>query len=330
MSFEVKAASIGPLFVGLLLVGLLSFLASAQQMPTLRVDVSLVTVGVRVTDSHGREVPNLTAKDFTLFEDGIAQNVNFFSNEEQPVSLGILLDRSSSMVEGGKLERAKAAAQLMVDSAHSGTEFMYIPFDDRVEVSLEFTPDRESVKRQMALTTAVGGTSLYDAILIALEHAKHARHGRQALVIISDGADEHSEHTLQEVIHAVQESLVQVYAIGYFSKREEEVISRGGDQLVLLPGRFIDNPRVVFERLAQQSGAAVFFPSSDKALQAAAERISRDLSTQYTLGYYPSNPVPDNRYRRIKVTLRSKGLKVRARQGYVLPNTAAESPPNSP
>ncbi|HEX9137117.1 MAG TPA: hypothetical protein VF905_09260, partial [Nitrospirota bacterium] len=92
MSVEVKAGSTGPLVVGLLLLGMLSSPSLAQQMPTLRVDVSMVTVGVRVTDTKGREVPNLTAKDFTLFEDGIAQNITFFSNEEQPVSLGILLD----------------------------------------------------------------------------------------------------------------------------------------------------------------------------------------------------------------------------------------------
>jgi Ca-activated chloride channel family protein len=164
---------------------------------------------------------------------------------------------------------------------------------------------------------------------MALERMKHARNGRQALVIISDGADEHSEHTLEEVIHAVQESLAQVYAIGYFSKREEPIFLQGGDKLVLAPGQFIDNPRVVFERLAGQSGAGVFFPRSDEALHAAAERISRDLGTQYTLGYSPSDPVPDNRYRRIRVKLRPKRLRVRARQGYILAGATAEPPPHS-
>jgi Ca-activated chloride channel homolog len=330
VSIEAKANFTGTLLIGLLLVGILSVPADAQQMPTLRVDVSMVTVGVRVTDAKGREVPNLSAKDFTLLEDGIAQDVTFFSSEEQPVSLGILLDRSISMMEGDKLERAKAAAELIVDSAHSGTEFMYIPFDHRVEVSAEFTRDHEGVKRRIAATTVGGGTSLYDAILMALERSMHAKNGRQALVIISDGADEHSEHTLDEVIHAVQESLVQVYAIGYFSKREEGIFLQGGDRLVLAPGKFIDNPRVVFERLAKQSGAGVFFPRSDEALHAAAEQISRDLGTQYTLGYSPSNPVPDNRYRRIRVKLRPKRLKVRARQGYILAGASAGPPPSSP
>ena len=330
MSFEIKKAFHGPWLISLLLAAMLSFFALAQQMPTLHVDVSLVTVGVQVTDAKGREISSLTAKDFAVFEDGVVQNVNFFSNEAQPVSLGILLDRSTSMLEGDKLKRAKAAAELMVDSAHTGTVFMIGPFDDRVEVSVEFTEDRESVKHRIATTTVGGGTSLYDAILMALERSKHAKNGRQALVIISDGADEHSEHTLDEVIHAVQESLVQVYAIGYFSTREEEIFLKGGDRLMLAMGGFIDNPRAVFERLAEQSGASVFFPRSDKSLQTAAERISRDMSTQYTLGYYTSNPVPDNHYRRIKVTLHSKGLKVRARQGYILPNTAGESPSGPP
>jgi VWFA-related protein len=299
------------------------------QTGTLRVQVSLVTVGVRVMDSRARTVPNLSVRDFMLYEDGVVQQIAQFSSEEQPISLGILLDRSTSMAEGDKLARAKAAAQLLVDMAYRGTEYLYVPFDHFW--SGTFTQDAKAVNRWIVSTSIGGGTSLYDAILYALERCSGAKHGRQALVVITDGADQHSSHTLDNVIRGLQESQVQLFAIGYFSHDEDKIFQKSGAKIRLaelqpLPGatvdsvRYleIDNPLYVFRRLANESGAEAFFPRSDKALQSAAEQIAKDLSTQYTLAYYPSNPAPDNRYRRIKVGVRPPGLKVRAREGYIL------------
>src|SRR5215475_13011717 len=106
---------------------------------TLRVKVSLVTVGVRVTDSRGRSALNLKAQDFSVFDDGVEQKIEFFSSEEQPITLGILMDRSFSMSYNNKLQRAKEAARALVRAAHQGSEYFYFTFDDQVRLASDFT-----------------------------------------------------------------------------------------------------------------------------------------------------------------------------------------------
>jgi Ca-activated chloride channel family protein len=305
----------------LLLSVALSHAEQVEKAQTLRVEVSLVTVGVRVTDAWGHEVPDLRAKDFTLYEDGVAQQIEFFSNEEQPISLVILLDRSDSMGLADKLKRAKAAAQLIVDTSHRESEYLFMAFDIFVVVlDNEFTENRDRVRRAIAATELGQGTRLYDAVLDALERCKRAKYGRQALVVITDGTDQHSHNTLDQMIAALQESQVQLYAIGYYSSSEDEIYRKSGPTIILGNNQPIDNPRTVFKRLAKESGAEAFFPRSDKELQSDVGKILKDLRTQYTLAYYPSNPAPDNRYRRIQAKLRPRGLRVRARPGYILPS----------
>jgi len=299
-------------------------MAQEPQATTLRVSVSLVTVGVRVVDAKGRQVSGLHAADFALSEDGVAQRIEFFSSEEQPVSLGILLDRSDSMEPEGKLGRAKIAAQLLVDACHRESEYLYAPFDAAWHLG-KFIEDREQVRREIGQTSLGAGTSLYDAVLAALSRCKYAKYGRQALILITDGADQHSSHTLDDVVSAVQESQVQIFAVGYFSSLEDRIFRSSGRLVTLVGGMPVDNPRIVFERLAKESGAEAFFPGSDKELQSAVEQISKDLATQYTLAYYPSNPAPDGHYRRIQVKVRS-GLRVRARPGYVLGKAISREP----
>src|SRR5215831_20457656 len=143
-----------------LLIGLLLLIPQ----DTLQVKVSLVTVGVRVTDSRGRNVAGLKAEDFSVFDDGVAQKIEFFSNEEQPITLGILLDHSFSMSYNAKLDRAKEAAVALVRSARDGSEYFYLPFDDHVKLQADLTSDPHQVETAIAATTLGGGTALYDAV----------------------------------------------------------------------------------------------------------------------------------------------------------------------
>src|ERR1700746_559467 len=188
-----------------LLIGLLLLIPQE----TLQVKVSLVTVGVRVTDPRGRNVAGLKAEDFSVFDDGVAQKIEFFSNEEQPITLGILLDHSLSMSYNAKLDRAKEAARTLVHTAREGSEYFYLPFDDQVKVGADFTIEREKVDDAIQQTNLGGGTSLYDAILQGLTLCGKAQLPRQALVIISDGADQHSKHQLPELLKTVRESQLQ-------------------------------------------------------------------------------------------------------------------------
>ena len=187
-------------------------LVAAQD--TLRVKVSLVTVAVRVTDWLGRDVRGLKAEDFSIFDDEVAQKIEFFSNEEQPITLGILLDRSDSMSYNAKLDRAKEAARALVGAAREGSQYFYIAFDDQVKLAADLTDDRLQVETAIDRTTPGGGTAIYDAVLKGLALSAQAARPRQVLIIISDGADQHSTHMLREVIRAVREAELQAFTIG--------------------------------------------------------------------------------------------------------------------
>ena len=287
---------------------------------TLRVGVTMVTVGARITDRNGREVRRLHAEDFSILENDVPQRISFFSEEDQPVSLAILLDKSDSMGQGDKLVHAKTAAIFLEREGHPGNEFLYVPFDARAEVPSAFTTDRRSLELAIIGTSVGGGTSLYDAILAALERLSRARYPRQALVVITDGADQHSLHTLADLLAGVQASQAQVFLIGYFSPEEDLLFRTAREKVTRDDGMLIDNPRLVFSGLAEESGAASFFPRSDDELRQAVEAIVDDLRHQYTLAYYPtsSSLSQDGGYRRIQVRVRRRGVKVRARQGYRL------------
>jgi Ca-activated chloride channel family protein len=280
------------------------------------VDVALVTVGVRVTDSRGRDVPGLQARDFSVFEDGSPRDIAFFSNESQPIALGILVDRSSSMADGNKLDRAKDSARALLAGARAGSEFFYIEFDEVVNVASDFTTDRLQLASAIQRTSLGGGTSLYDAILKGLTLTDRAQLPRRALVVVSDGTDQHSRYALQETIRLVRESEIQIFTIGYFSKQEEELFRASRSKVMRIDGKQLDNPRVALEKIAKESGADFFFPKSDKELEQAVKEISEDLRTQYTLSFYPRVQDRENRYHELRVTVRGKGYTVRARPGY--------------
>jgi Ca-activated chloride channel homolog len=292
------------------------FLALLFLVPqdTLKVSVNLVTVGVRVTDTKGRNVRGLKADNFSVFDDGILQKLEFFSSDEQSVTLGVLLDRSFSMGFNGKLDRAKEAATALVRTSHAGSEFFYLAFDNIVPETAQVTSDRQQIESAIERTSLGFGTSLYDAILRGVGLYSRAQLPRQALVIISDGADQHSTHHLEEALQAVRESETQVFTIGYFTA-EEDAQFRGNTKPKLADGRTIDNPRKVLEDLARASGAESFFPRSDAELAKAVDKIEDDLRTQYTLAFYPS-PVNDNHYHELRVRVRGGRYDVRARPGY--------------
>lgn len=294
---------------------LLIILLLVGAQDTLRVKVSLVTVGVRVTDWIGRDVRGLKTESFSVFDDEVPQRIEFFSNEEQPITLGILLDRSFSMSYNAKLDRAKDAARALAGAARDGSQYFYIAFDDNVKLSADLTDDRHQVETAIDQTTLGGGTALYDAVLKGLAISAQAARPRQVLIIISDGADQHSTHLLGEVIRAVREAELQVFTIGYFSAQEEAFVRRSGDKLTLTDGTVVDNPQYVLKKLASESGAESFFPRSDKELSEAVEKITKDLRTQYTIGFYPSSD-DDNHYHQLRVAVRGGRYKVRARPGY--------------
>jgi Ca-activated chloride channel family protein len=299
---------------------------TADNIPTFGSTVDLVSLAVRVSDRKDNEVPDLTAAQFSVYENGALQKIEFFSAEQQPISLGILLDVSSSMANGGKLDEAKRALTTLVNAGHPENEWLFLRFHREVETAVGFTHDREQVLAAISNTRPEPeGTSLYDAVAKALCMMKTAQHLRQALIVITDGADQHSHRTLQELIPIVQAAHAQLFMIGCFGKEEAAYYGASDKKITLVTSQEIDNPHYVFERLAQESGAEYFFPASPGKMREAVDSIARQLRTQYSLAYYPRK---GSGYRRIEVKVALRGSKVRARRGFVLPeeSTSPDSP----
>jgi len=304
--------------VGLFAYSLIALLAPLRgQERIYRSDVNLLSLAVRVTDRNDHAVHGLTADRFRLYEDGVPQKISFFAEEDEPVSLGILLDVSSSMGSTGKLEQARQALTQLIGTVRAGDETFYLEFHRQVDRVVDFASDPRTILQAIAKAhVRQDGTSLYDAVAKALCSMRSARHHRQALLVVTDGADQNSHRSLDELIPIVQGSQAQVFVIGYFGKEEYDLYrSYGHKKVALVSSQEMDNPVMVFERLAKESGAESFFPTSPSGLQSAVVTVGHQLRTQYTLAYYPKTT--PGVFRRIEVKVAQSGLRVRARRGFV-------------
>jgi Ca-activated chloride channel family protein len=283
------------------------------QTATFTTDVNLVTVNVHVTDRQGRDVNGLDKSSFTLLEDGKPQQIAVFQPEAQPVSLGVLLDTSQSMRAGGKLANAKAALSALIVSGHPGNEIFFMEFSDKLGAVIDLTGDHLQIP-PVSNAMASRGTALYDAIAVALCRLRSARYPRHALIVVTDGADQHSRLKLDELVRSIQSSDAQVYIVGDFTAEEKEVFELRHNSVTLVSGHSIDNPLIAFERLAQESGAESYFPATPTQLKRAVEAVAKELQTQYTLGYYLQTSAKS--YRRIEVRVLGHRFNVQARHGW--------------
>ncbi len=283
------------------------------QTPVFRATTELQSIAVQAVDGKGNFVPGLTAADFTLLEDGRPQKIAFFGAEQQPASIAILLDSSRSMDYGRKFDRARELLAPLIAGHHPDDEIVFMPFTERVQ-AYELTPEQRLHPAAIILSRAEkqGGTALYDALASALCHLRAARNLRQAVVAITDGADQHSRLNLEQVVELARMSTAQIFMVGFFSRAESAVYREKRKTITLLGEHEIDNPLLVFERLSKESGAESFFPSSESDLKTALDRISEMLQAQYTLAYYPQNA---DRFRKIEVRVHRGGVKVMARRG---------------
>jgi len=285
------------------------FAAPAREMPRadLRVDVPLVLVPVHVITPLGASVTDLTRDNFKLFEDNVEQAIRTFSKEDAPVSVGLLFDISGSMRT--KMRKAVDAAAEFFKSANPQDEFFLIEFSDRPKMTVPFTRDSDELYERLARSKPFGRTSLYDAMDLALAEMKKANNLRKAIVIVSDGGDNHSRHTLRQIRSAIREVDVQVYSMGIFE----------ADDAKLTPEE--KNGPEVLEDLAQESGGRSFIVDKLDDLRSTCAKISDELRSEYMLGYMPENAVRDGKYRRVKISLVSTGksLKPYYRLGYTAP-----------
>lgn len=282
---------------------------SAESLPKadLRVDVPLVQIPAHVTTPLGFAVTNLNVQNFHLFEDGVEQRITHFSSEDAPASVGVLLDTSGSMRD--KIRKSAEAAAAFFKTAGDGDEFFLVEFNERPKLVTPFTDDSSEIYRRIARAHTFGRTSLLDAIHLAMVQMKDAKNPRKAILILSDGGDNCSRFTEGEIKSAMREADVQVYALGIFDpddrpKRTPE--ERNGPHLLA--------------ELAEQTGGRHYPVRKLDELPDLCERIGMDLRNQYMLGYYPSNPAEDGKFRRVKVTVTPPAgmppLRAQHREGY--------------
>lgn len=275
------------------------------------VDVSLVVLQATVRDHSGHTVMELKHDDFAVFEDGKPQTIRLFRHEDTPVTVGLVIDHSSSM--SAKLADVTGAAQAFVKSSNPDDRMFVVNFNERVSQGLprgtEFSDNAEQLGNAIWNAPAIGTTALYDAIVEALKRLQRTTHDKKVLIVISDGGDNASKATLQSVLQLTEQSNAMIYTIGIFDPDDPD-----------------KNPGVL-KRLAQESGGEAFFPSQLSDTVAICQRIARDIRDQYTIGYSSANVSPDGAYRKVKLTARENGsgkLFVRTRAGY------KNRPPSTP
>ncbi len=300
-----------------------------DEQETLRISTELVTLSAGVTDKQGRPIANLTRESFAVYEDGRLQSIEFFGQEDQPISFGLLLDRSRSMNESGKIENAKAVAISFLRAGNPRNEAFCLAFNEAPSLVADFTSDYPKIESNLAGLQAEGGTALYDAISEGLGRLARAKHRRRALIVITDGRNQHSKLSLADLIRRAQRSGAQVYTVGFFSPIEADIYKGESRMAKLADGTEVDNPRFVFKALAAESGAETFFPRSAKELAETIAQIAASLRRQYTIAYYPANQSDDDRYRQIEVKLRGEGSgqwRVQTRRGYRLSEPISNAP----
>jgi Ca-activated chloride channel family protein len=275
----------------------------------LSADVNMVVVNVTVTDPFDRIVTGLDKENFEVFDEKVEQNIVAFSTEDSPISVGMIFDCSGSM--GNKIQKSKDAALQFFKTSNPQDEFMLVSFADQPDLVSGFTAKFENLQERLLTVRSKGRTALLDAIYLGLNEMKKATTNRRALLIISDGGDNHSRYTEGDIKRAVKESDVQIYAVGVFElpanmPTQEE--ARG--------------PSLLAE-LAEVSGGRMFSVENTDELPDIAEKISIELRNQYVIGYKPSNLIRDGRWRRIRLKLNPpKGLpplQVYSRTGYYAP-----------
>ena len=280
---------------------------SSAPTRTLRANVDLVLVNVTVLDSAGRAVTGLGPTSFAVLDEKSPQVIRYLSSVDEPISVVVVLDASASM--GPKIQEEREAFAELINESNPKDDFGLIVVNDEPRVALHFDDSTDESQRAVEALQPNGSTSLWDGMYLGIRELKNSRCQRKAMVVISDGGDNHSRYTESELKSLLKESDVEVYAIGTFDRyatRLEE--KRGPLQL---------------DEVSSVTGGRVFSVHDAAEISRAVTQISHELRNQYVLGYYPSNRVRDSRWRKLKIRLTESApqgrLRLYAKKGYYVP-----------
>lgn len=269
-------------------------------------NTDLITFTVTVTDTYGRFVSGLSKNAFAIFDDKSEQDITFFSDEDAPVSVGILFDVSGSM-SGDKVRRARDALAHFIQTSHDRDEYFLIGFNSRAQLLMDRTRDGQAVLDKLTFVQTKNNTALYDACYLGVERVQRGTHPKRALLLISDGQDNNSRYTFNELRRVLKESDVVLYAIGIL----------GGSDMGSALGM---EGQGILDELAGVSGGKAFYPRSGAEMDDIFEQIALELRHQYSIGYKPVNFVSNGKWHKIKVKVNPpRGLPrlfVRSKEGY--------------
>jgi VWFA-related protein len=289
--------------------GLALFAQDSRTAPfSLKVDVDLVEIHVTVMDGKQRPIGGLLQEHFKVLENRIEQPIAVFKREDSALSLGLVIDNSRS-IEARK-GRLDAAALSFVRRSNPNDESFVVHFDFESRISQEFTSDLATLERALASAKPFGQTAIYDALYMALDNMAKATYQKKVLLLMTDGIDNASKISFQDVLDRVKRERVAIYVVGLLSesgglKAEESLI-----------------------RIAESSGGRAYFPETEVEARTMMEGIARDLREQYTVGYFSTNPLRDGEWRSVRIEVTPpKGLPanldINYRRGYYAPTTDA-------
>ena len=282
----------------------------------IKVNVDVVVLRATTQDRKNILVSGLDQDDFRVYEDGVLQTIKYFSHDDIPVTVGLVVDNSGSMTP--KRHDVIAAAMAFARSSNPQDQMFVVNFNEKVSFGLPnntaFTDQPAQLQVALSRVAADGETALYDAVAVAVEHLRMGNRDKKVLIVVSDGGDNASRHKLSEITALVARSNAIIYTIGIFDDQDPD-----------------QNPGVL-KRLAKETGGEAFLPESVKDVEPICERIARDIRNQYTIAYNPTNKKRDGTYRVIRVKANApdhRRLSVRTRAGYVAPTPSQPSSPSS-
>jgi VWFA-related protein len=281
--------------------------APQDDVPLYRSDARLVLLHASVVDKSGKLLTNIPQSAFKILEDGVEQQLRLFRREDVPVSMGIIVDNSGSMTS--KRSRVAAAALEMVKQSNPDDEVFIVNFNDDTHFDQPLTNDVKKLQAALARMEARGGTAMRDALSKSITYVKkNGKKDKKVLVVITDGNDNSSDITLDQLLRQSQNSEVLIYAIGLLNEEE------AGEA---------KSAKKALKALTEASGGLDYYPKSISDVQEITPRVAHEIRNQYILGYTSSNQVFDGSFRQVKVTVNGFGRPtVRTRNGYYATPTA--------
>ncbi len=274
-----------------------------SQENILHLNTRLVSFPVTVTDHAGHSVSGLEKEDFEVFDNKVKQTIEFFTTEDLPISVALIFDLSGSMSQ--RVYRSLASLKEFIKSSNEKDEYCLITFNNTAKISIDFTQNADTIVNTLALPQTEGRTALFDAIYIGLEKVHQGHNPKKVLLILSDGQDNNSRYSIDEVKRLAQESDSLIYAIGIVDRYSNDLADKQGAWTL--------------EELSAITGGKTFFPSTDSELREKILQIMLELRRQYNIGFTPTTDIDGKWHKiniKVKISKEVSHLSVRGRQGY--------------